>query len=259
MVARPIGKWPDSAPSDREVFWDPPRNSNVALAAPVAAEGPGFAVPSLQERALPPVVRHRRSYVAAKRVLDLVAASLLLAVLSPLMLLVAALVRATSPGPALFRQTRCGRNGRTFTCFKFRTMVDGADAILASDPRLRAEFVDGWKLSRDPRITRVGRWLRKSSIDELPQLWNVVKGDMSLVGPRPVRPGELRMFGDHAAALLSVRPGLTGLWQVNGRSSLPYARRVELDLNYVRDCSLGYDVLLIWRTIPAVLLGKGAV
>src|SRR4051812_4121565 len=169
-----------------------------------------------------------------KRFLDVFAATLLLTLLLPVWIAVAVAVRVKSPGPVFFRQTRVGRHGRLFTCLKFRTMVVNAEAFLHRDESLRCAFSENWKLHHDPRVTSVGRFLRKSSLDEVPQLINVLRGEMSLVGPRPVQQSELsECYGKHAADLVIVRPGLTGLWQVSGRSKLTYEQRVALDLEYV--------------------------
>lgn len=199
----------------------------------------------------------------AKRTLDLVFALGLLVLLSPLLVALVVAVRLTSPGPVLFRQARVGRGGRTFTVLKFRTMVADAEERLQADPALAAEYRShGYKLAvdRDPRITPMGRVLRRTSLDELPQLLNVVAGSMSLVGPRPVLDVELGAVYDAAGrrAYLAVRPGMTGLWQVSGRSRLTHADRVSLDVAYVHSWSLGRDLVLMVRTIPAVLRGVGA-
>jgi exopolysaccharide production protein ExoY len=202
----------------------------------------------------------RQGYAIAKRTFDLVFASAALMIFLPVWLVIAAAVLATSPGSILFCQPRCGRGGRTFTCLKFRTMVADAEAILRVDASLREAFAKTGKLYEDPRVTRVGRWLRKTSLDEIPQLLNVLRGEMSLVGPRPVQLDEIRDHYGHAAAtVLSVTPGLTGLWQVSGRSNLTYAERVALDLEYVRQRGFWFDLAIILRTIPALLFGRGAV
>ncbi|HEY8489482.1 MAG TPA: sugar transferase [Dehalococcoidia bacterium] len=233
------------------------------LSRPVVLQRPGTAAPgragspptSTAILAPPP----HWGYSPLKRAVDVAGAAVLLAALSPLFLALAALICLDSRGPAIYRQQRAGYRGRPFRCYKFRTMRDGADSLLARDPGLRAEFAARWKLERDPRVTRVGRWLRRTSLDELPQLFNVLRGEMSLVGPRPVQPDELRrQFGPYAAAVTSVKPGLTGLWQVSGRSALPYRERVRLELEYVRRRSLPYDVAILLRTVPAVLSGRGA-
>jgi len=197
-----------------------------------------------------------------KRSVDICGAGLLLALLSPLLAAIALAIRLTSPGDVLFRQKRLGQRGRLFSLYKFRTMVANAEEILQKDPRLYDQYVtNNFKLppGQDPRITRLGRILRSTSLDELPQLLNVLKGDMSLVGPRPIVPPELEQYGDFAELFLSVKPGLTGNWQVNGRSEVAnYANRAEMDLEYIRDRSLGKDVTILLKTIPAVIRRKGA-
>ena len=177
----------------------------------------------------------------------------------PILLIVALAVRISSPGPVLFRQTRVGMNGLAFTCLKFRTMVKDADRVLELDPDVAARFLTCYKLKQDFRVTRVGSILRKLSLDELPQLVNVIRGDMSLVGPRPVLPNELRTkFGPIAPYVVSVRPGLTGLWQVSGRSSTTYEERVRLDLLYVERRSPLLDTWIVVRTPIALLTMRGA-
>lgn len=204
-------------------------------------------------------LERRLSYVWAKRSFDILFSVLLLMAALPLLAALAVFVRLTSPGPVIFGQKRCGRNGQLFTCYKFRTMVTDAELVLAKDDVLRASFAQQWKLVEDPRITSAGRFLRKTSLDELPQLWNVLKGDMSLVGPRPVQELELiECYADQARVVTSVRPGLTGLWQVSGRSSLSYEQRVALDVRYVRRPSLWLDILIILQTIPALMGSKDA-
>jgi len=201
---------------------------------------------------------------AVKRVLDVAVAALLLLVLLPVLATVAVLVACTSPGPVLFRQQRVGRDGRLFWFYKFRTMFDGNDPAAH-----RAYYVElvtantaaaqgAYKLVADPRVTSVGRVLRRFSFDELPQLLNVVKGDMSLVGPRPPIPYEVELYGPRERARLSVTPGLTGLWQVSGRSTLSFKEMIELDLAYINNWSLGLDLLILLRTPWAILSGRGA-
>lgn len=202
----------------------------------------------------------RRLYVAGKRAFDLAFGAALLGAASPVWLVAALLVRLTSPGPVIFRQARCGRGGTVFTCWKFRTMRDGADRLLEEDDEYRRRFADRWKLENDPRLSPVGRWLRKSSVDELPQLWNVLRGEMSIVGPRAVQPRELaERIGVHAPVFTSVKPGLTGLWQVSGRSRLSYEERIALDLEYIRRRGFWFDMLIVLRTVPAVITGHGAI
>ena len=194
-----------------------------------------------------------------KRAFDLVAASVLLLFLAPLLALVALRIRLADGGGVIFAHTRVGRHGQLFPCYKFRTMVASSAAVLAEllarDPVARAEWARDRKLRCDPRITGLGRLLRKTSLDELPQLLNVVRGEMSLVGPRPVVPDELELYGEARIYYLQVRPGLTGLWQISGRNDIDYERRVSLDAWYVRNWTLWYDILILFRTL-AVVPGK---
>jgi exopolysaccharide biosynthesis polyprenyl glycosylphosphotransferase len=181
-----------------------------------------------------------------------------LALTAPVFLFVTLVIRLDDGGPAFFRQTRVGRDGRDFTVYKFRTMVMDAE-------KLKTELAasndhDGvlFKMRKDPRITKVGSWLRRWSLDELPQLLNVVRGDMSLVGPRPALPDEAARYGDYVRRRLVVKPGLTGLWQVNGRSDLSWEESVRLDLRYVENWSLVLDLQILWKTLSAVWRGSGA-
>lgn len=192
----------------------------------------------------------------AKRALDVIAASLGLVVLAPLMALVAAAIRIESPGPALFRHWRVGRNGLRFACLKFRTMQADAEAVLAQDASLLAMYRENnYKLpdELDPRVTPLGKLLRRSSLDELPQLWNVLVGEMSLVGPRPVVAEELEHYRGSERLLLSVRPGMTGAWAVNGRHHVGYPARAEMELRYVRTWSPLVDWSILIGTVGAVL------
>lgn len=193
-----------------------------------------------------------------KRGLDLLLATMALLVLFPLMALTALAIKLESPGPIIFRQTRVGKWGKTFTCYKFRSMCMDAEA--RKQALILQNEVDGpiFKMQIDPRVTRVGRIIRKLSIDELPQLFNVFKGDMSLVGPRPPVPHEVNQYKFDHLRRLDAMPGLTGLQQVSGRSDLPFERWVELDLQYISQQSLRKDLEILLKTIPAVLLGKGA-
>jgi lipopolysaccharide/colanic/teichoic acid biosynthesis glycosyltransferase len=195
----------------------------------------------------------------AKRLIDLTAAAVLLGALWPLLALVAALVKLTDRGPVLFWQKRVGRGGREFWMPKFRSMVPNAEKLkdllgLHNDHGSSVTF----KMKRDPRITRVGRILRKLSLDELPQLWCVLVGDMSLVGPRPPLPREVARYTRREFRRLEVTPGLTCVWQVSGRGDLPFDKQVELDLQYIDNQSLWLDVKLLALTVPAVLFGRGA-
>ena len=192
---------------------------------------------------------------------DQVVAAALVVALAPLLLLLALLVRADG-GSALYRHGRIGAGGRTFACLKFRTMVPNADEILnrliASDPAAAAEWNATQKLRCDPRVTRVGQFLRRSSLDELPQLFNVLAGEMSLVGPRPIVQAEIARYGADIDYYYETKPGLTGLWQVSGRSDTSYERRVRLDVWYVRNWTLWHDIAILLKTAPAVFLRRGA-
>lgn len=195
-----------------------------------------------------------------KRTIDVVVAAAALVLLAPLLAIIALIVRATSPGPALFRQTRIGQGGRTFTILKFRTMV--ADAERQREA-LQNESVyrDGrlFKVVDDPRVTPVGAFLRRTSLDELPQLWNVLRGDMSLVGPRPPLPTEVALYQGHHYARFDVKPGVTGPWQVSGRNSIrDFETVIRLETTYIRRWSLWLDLELLWKTVPAVLSRRGA-
>jgi exopolysaccharide production protein ExoY len=199
---------------------------------------------------------------ALKRGFDIVGASLGLLVFSPLIILLALLVKFSDGGPALYGHARVGRGGRTFRCLKFRTMVMNGDAVLAAhlsaDPGALAEWMATRKLKNDPRITSVGAVLRKLSLDELPQLLNILAGDMSIVGPRPVVRDELDHYGKATIFYLKSRPGLTGLWQVSGRNDVSYETRVAMDRSYVENWSLLQDVLIIVKTVPAVCMSRGS-
>ncbi len=198
----------------------------------------------------------------AKRAFDVVAASLALLFLAPALLTIALIIKFTDPGPIFYRHTRVGRHGMRFGCLKFRTMATDADArlaqILRDDPISAAEWELSQKLRNDPRITMVGAFLRKTSLDELPQLWNVLKGDMSLVGPRPITRAELNRYGRDRRYYLLVRPGITGLWQVSGRSSAGYDKRIRYDREYLEEWSWLGELWIILMTIPAVLTTRNA-
>jgi Undecaprenyl-phosphate galactose phosphotransferase WbaP len=200
-------------------------------------------------------------YPVAKRILDVVGSVVLAVVFSPLILMIAILMRREG-GSIIYKHRRIGRDGRAFECLKFRTMVPNADQVLRDllerDPAIKAEWVRDHKLRCDPRVTRLGRFLRRTSLDELPQLWNVMRGEMSLVGPRPVVREELLRYGRNIRTYLSARPGITGLWQVKGRNDTDYRRRVVLDTYYVRNQNLLLDLYILFKTTRVVLGGSGA-
>jgi exopolysaccharide biosynthesis polyprenyl glycosylphosphotransferase len=193
-----------------------------------------------------------------KRVFDVVLAACSLVFLAPLMGTVAAAIRITSPGPILFKQTRCGIGGRRFTLYKFRSMINNAEQLRAELHQLNDLDGLAFKLRDDPRITAVGRWLRRFSIDELPQLWNILRGDMSFVGPRPAVPEEVDLYEPWQRRRLRMRPGLTCTWVLEGRNHLDFNRWIQLDLAYIDTWSLWLDAKIFFRTIPIVISGRGA-
>jgi exopolysaccharide production protein ExoY len=192
-----------------------------------------------------------------KRFMDLAIAVTALVMAAPVMIVVAVLIRMTAGGPAVFSHSRVGFGGKSFGCYKFRSMVANAEEVLTAhldaNPEAAREWEQTHKLRNDPRVTFLGHMLRKSSLDELPQLFNIIRGDMSCVGPRPIVKDELKRYGDHVGEYLQTRPGLTGLWQVTGRSSSDYASRVALDSQYVRNWSPWLDIVILFRTVFAVM------
>ena len=200
---------------------------------------------------------HDEIRLLVKRITDVVLSAAALIVLLPFMAIVALLIRLSSPGPAIFRQQRCGLNGRRFTFYKFRSMVENAESLKASLQHL-SERETAFKITGDPRLTAVGRFLRKFSIDEWPQLWNVLKGDMSLVGPRPPVPQEVALYKRWQRRRLRMRPGLTCLWTLAGRDAVDFETWMRLDMEYIDNWSLGLDWKIILRTIPSVIIGRGA-
>lgn len=200
--------------------------------------------------------------ISFKRLFDITISLLLILFTLPLCILISLLIKITSQGPIFYCSKRVGKDSRSFTCFKFRTMHPEADKtlkkILECNSDLKKEWMVYFKLKKDPRVTSLGKFLRKTSLDELPQLWNVLKGDLSLVGPRPYLAEEMhKMTGIRAGKILSVRPGLTGLWQVSGRNNLPFFDRLRLDEEYISKRSFGLDFVLLCKTIPVVFFAKG--
>jgi exopolysaccharide production protein ExoY len=197
-----------------------------------------------------------------KRLFDVVLASSIFLLALPLFIIVAVMVKVTDPGPVIYKHVRVGLWGRRFTCIKFRSMVVDSEnvlkALLDGDPSARAEWERSQKLFKDPRVTPIGQFLRKSSLDELPQLINVLRGEMSLVGPRPIVPSELSRYGDQRGSYVSARPGLTGAWQISGRSDCGYDQRIELDANYVSNWRFSTDLFILLRTVDAVIKRKGS-
>ena len=203
-------------------------------------------------------VHHSRLELAGKRLIDVVGASAALVALAPVMAVAAALIRATSPGPVIFRQRRCGLHGRQFSMYKLRTMVVDAEARKQELADLNECDGPVFKMRQDPRVTPVGRFLRRWSLDELPQFWNVLLGDMSLVGPRPPVPAEVALYRTSERRRLSMRPGITCIWQVNGRSEVGFVDWVKLDVEYIENWSFALDFQILLKTIPAVLGRTGA-
>jgi exopolysaccharide biosynthesis polyprenyl glycosylphosphotransferase len=223
-----------------------PRNGALRMSQP---SNPVYAMP-IPVKPVP--------YAKAKRVLDIVFSLVVMLAGLPLLLFVALMVKLTSRGPVIFKQTRVGVGGRHFTCYKFRSMCVDAEARRDKLMHLNEATGPVFKIKNDPRLTPIGRLLRKFSLDELPQFFNVLKGDMSIVGPRPPVPCEVEYYGAHEMQRLSVRPGLTCLWQINGRSDIPFEHWVELDLAYIETMSFWGDLLILVKTVPAVLTGRGA-
>lgn len=215
-----------------------------------------------------PIVRRRTLHErggtgdGVSRAIDVVGAAAIVVFLFPVLMLVAFLVFMTDPGPVLFAHRRYGKGGRTFFCLKFRTMSLNAEEqlkeLLARDPVVRAEWDRDHKLRKDPRVTVIGNFLRRSSLDELPQLFNVLRGEMSLVGPRPIVETELYRYGRYIAHYFRVRPGITGLWQISGRNNTTYRRRVAIDVLYSQRKSPSLDTRILLLTLPCVALSRGA-
>lgn len=216
------------------------------------------------EFALPAILECPIRHIPIKRAFDILFSMLCLILGAPLFLIIALMIYITSPGSVIYSHPRIGRGGKVFRCYKFRSMhLDAGDRlkeILESDPEMKKEWEQTYKLKKDPRVTVIGAFLRKTSLDELPQFWNVLIGDLSVVGPRPVVREEVeKYFGMKAYKILSIRPGLTGLWQVSGRSDINcYQKRIALDEYYVDNQSLALDIKLIGKTIPAMIQSKGA-
>lgn len=213
----------------------------------------------LFDNGTPIEIRHK----PIKRIFDLIFSFIILLIGLPVFLFIAIAVKFSSRGPVFYSHERIGRGGKPFPCYKFRTMFSDADnrlqELLNSDSNLQKEWEESHKLKNDPRVTPLGAFLRKSSLDELPQFWNVIRGDLSVVGPRPVVHQEVKKhFGEKAPVILSIRPGLTGIWQVSGRSNTAYSLRIELDEKYVDTQSLLLDIKLIAKTIPAMISSRGA-
>ncbi len=221
----------------------------------------GKTIRALIRRGILPAVVSTLDGELAKRLFDIFFASAVLILFSPVYLTLILLITLSSPGPVFYVQERVGKNYKRFGCIKFRTMVQNADEVLSelmeTSPRLRQEFQNTFKLKRDPRVTWIGRFLRITSLDEFPQFLNVLRGDMSVVGPRPVVVEELEKYGKHVDRVLSIRPGITGLWQVSGRNDVPYPKRVLIDLYYVNFRNFGVDLWIVLRTVGVMLFPNG--
>ena len=245
------------------------RPDEGALLAPVRPESAASPTsPRMESRTFGmPAARRRIGLSPAgyflKRVFDLISVAVILTLFGWLMIIIAGLVRLSGGKKIIYGHTRVGRHGVPFKCLKFRSMVSNSDEVLRNlletDPDARAQWERDFKLKDDPRITRIGRFIRKTSLDELPQLWNVLRGEMSIVGPRPVVQAEFEQYYDRAREhYLSVPPGLTGLWQVSGRNDLDYAQRVELDRQYVDNSNVFYDFVIVMRTVKVMVVRRGA-
>ena len=198
-------------------------------------------------------------YRLIKRIFDFILSLIGIAIMSPLFLIISIMIKCDTKGPVFFKQRRIGLNGKPLYIYKFRTMVTNAEDLIASfTPEQKKEWEESYKLKDDPRITRVGKILRKTSLDELPQLINIIKGEMSIIGPRPVVEEELSWYGNDVDLVLSVKPGLTGWWAVNGRSEVPYPNRCDLELYYVKNASLALDVRILLGTLKVVFSQRGA-
>ncbi len=206
----------------------------------------------------PTVEIHPIPYHSYKRMMDILVSAVALVLFSPIFLLVAIAIKITSRGPLLFKQTRVGLGGRHFTCLKFRSMIVDADEMKAKLEHLNEATGPVFKIKNDPRMTSIGKFIRKASLDELPQLWNVFVGDMSIVGPRPAVPNEVEKYKQREFGRLAVRPGITCIWQISGRSDLSFDEWMQLDLKYIENMSFWGDIKIVWQTVPAVLTGRGA-
>lgn len=220
----------------------------------------GKTIRALVKRGFQPFLLKSLDGKFSKRAFDVLFSLAILTLLSPIYLVLGLLIAVTSPGPVFYTQERIGRNHKPFDCIKFRTMVVNADELLlemmAHSPGLRQEFESDFKLKQDPRITWIGRFLRVTSLDEFPQFWNVLKGDMSVVGPRPLVEEELPKYGKYIDKVLTIRPGITGLWQVSGRNDIPYPRRVQMDVYYVNFRGFWTDLWIVIKTIGIVVFPK---
>ena len=206
------------------------------------------------------ILKRQSPYRYIKRFMDVILATIALVVLSPIFLIIAIAIKIESKGPVFFKHARIGKNGKIIKLYKFRSMVINAEELIKSfTPEQMKEYKENYKLTNDPRITKIGKFLRKTSLDELPQLLNIIKGDLSIIGPRPVVIDELKKYGANTEKFLSVTPGLTGYWAANGRSCTTYEQRMQMELYYIDNLSLKMDVKVFFKTIEAVIKREGAI
>jgi exopolysaccharide biosynthesis polyprenyl glycosylphosphotransferase len=240
---------------------NPTEPSAIALRNPEAGSLNGKRSSSIapsQDLDAPIIPVRHIPYAAAKRITDILISFIALVLAAPALLIVGLLVKLTSRGPIIFKQTRVGAGGKPFTCYKFRSMCQNAETIRTQFLHLNEVSGPVFKIKDDPRMTPIGRFIRKFSLDELPQLVNVLRGEMSIVGPRPPVPNEVATYNARQQRRLSVKPGLTCLWQINGRSNIGFDRWVELDILYIETMSFWNDIKIILKTFPAVITGRGA-
>ena len=206
------------------------------------------------------ILKRQSPYRYIKRFMDVILATIALVVLSPIFLIIAIAIKIESKGPVFFKHARIGKNGKIIKLYKFRSMVMNAEKLIKSfTPEQMKEYKENYKLTNDPRITKIGKFLRKTSLDELPQLFNIIKGDLSIIGPRPVITDELKKYGTNTEKFLSVTPGLTGYWAANGRSCTTYEQRMQMELYYIDNLSLKMDIKVFFKTIEAVIKREGAI
>ena len=206
------------------------------------------------------ILKRQSPYRYIKRFMDVILATIALVVLSPIFLIIEIAIKIESKGPVFFKHTRIGKNGKIIKLYKFRSMVINAEELIKSfTPEQMKEYKENYKLTNDPRITKIGKFLRKTSLDELPQLLNIIKGDLSIIGPRPVVTDELEKYGANTKKFLSVTPGLTGYWAANGRSCTTYEQRMQMELYYIDNLSLKMDIKVFFKTIEAVIKREGAI
>ena len=204
-------------------------------------------------------VANKPVYDFVKRFADIICSAIGIILLSPFFIIISIAIKATSKGPVIFVHNRVGKNGKKIGIYKFRSMVMNAEELIEKfTPEQKEEFKKNFKLKNDPRITKIGKFLRKTSLDELPQLFNILKGDLSIVGPRPIMEVETKIYGEYKDMLLSIKPGLTGFWAANGRSDTSYKRRRAMEIYYVKKRSLLFDIKIIFKTVISVFKGDGA-